>query len=223
MPLEWLYILLAILALFILLLLCPMGVRIRYGKELCLYVRVGPFDFKVIPKKKKIRISDYSVKAMERAEKKRKKKEEKKKPAPGGAAQAKEKEPVELVKRLKDPDSALDTVELLLDMLSVVLDNFGKRLKVSFACLHVTVGGKDPAKTAVTYGVICSLAGNIANMLSQHTNLEKTKKTSISVVPDFLAEKTAIYADIRLTVRFGQVFTFLFSIRKVIKEIIKLI
>lgn len=222
---HWLYILAAIVAALILLLICPMGVRIKYDRELRLYIRIGFADIKILPKKKKIRVSDYSKKNMERAEKKRLsklKKKEKKKPQKG-AVKAEEKESIELIKRLKDSKTRSKTVDMLIDMVLIVLDNLGKRLKISFAVLHCTVGGKDPAATAITYGAVCAAAGNLLSLLSLYTNLEKTKKTSISVVPDFLAEKTKVYADIRFTVKFGQVFTFLFSIRKVIKEILKLI
>ena len=218
-----LYIIGGILLFLVILCLLPVGIRIKYDKEFSLYVSIGFIKIKVIPaKQKKIRISDYSERKLQKQRKKQQKKDAKKEKKKAAGAEKEKKDSV-LVSRLKNIDTAPDMIEQLYDMLSLVSDKFAKRLTVKIFRLDATIGSDNAAKTAILYGGACSLAGCISAFLDQHMNLKKRSGATINVSPDFLAEKTLVYADVSMTVRVGGLFTFVFEIRHVISEIYKLL
>ena len=220
-----LYIIGGILLLILLLLMLPAGIRIKYDKEFLLYVCVGPVKIRVIPaREKKIKVSDYTKKKLERQRLRQQKKDAKKaKKKKAGSTSQKERNDSVLVSRLKDPGTAPDMIEELYDMLTLVSDKFAKRLTVKFFYLQAAIGSDNAAKTAVLYGGACSAAGCISAFLDQHMDLKKRDKASIEITPDFLSEKSVFSADISMTVRIGGMFTFLFEIRSVISSIYKLL
>ena len=218
-----LYIIGGILLFLVLLCLLPVGIRIKYDKDFYLYVSAGFIKIKVIPaKQKKIRISDYSERKLERQRKKQQKKYAKKEKKKAAGAKKEKKDSV-LVARLKNIYTAPDMIEQLYDMLILVSDKFAKRLTVKAFQLDAIIGSDNAAKTAILYGGACSAAGCISAFLDQHMSLKKRSGASINVSPDFLSEKTLVYADVSMTVRVGGLFTFVFEIRDVISEILKLL
>lgn len=213
------YIIGGIILLFVLLCLLPVGIRIKYEKEFCLYVSIGFINIKAIPaRKKKIKISDYSKRKLE---KKQNKQDKKKKAVTTGIK--KEKKDSVLSARLKNIDTAPDMIEQLYDMLALVSDRFARRLTVKVFTLDAMIGSDNAAKTAILYGGACSAAGCISSFLDQHMSLKKRNSAAIRISPDFLSEKTIVSADVSMTVRIGGMITFLFEIRNVISEIYKLL
>ncbi|MBP5207155.1 MAG: DUF2953 domain-containing protein [Clostridia bacterium] len=223
-----LYIIGGILLFILLLCLIPVGIRIVYDKEFALSVTIGPVRKQIIPKKeKKIRISDYSYEKLERRKRREEKKaaakaKKKKKNEKKGSAGKEEKKDSVLVSKLKNPDTAPEMIEQLYDMLSVIVEKFARRLHIKFFTLDATIGSDNAAKTAILYGGACSAAGMIASLLSQYTDA-KNKKNGIRIAPDFLAEKTAVSADVSAKIYVGGVFTYLFEIRKIIKQLLNLL
>ena len=219
-----LYIIGGVLLLLILLLVIPIGIRIKYDKEFSLYVSAGFINVKLIPaRQKKIKIKDYTKEHIEKQRRKQQKKEEKrarkKKPE---KKEKKEKKDSVLAARLKNRDTALDTIEQLYDMLTIISDKFAKRLTVKIFRLDATIGSDNAAKTAIIYGGAANAAMLLSAFLDRHMTVKKRAGASINIAPDFLAEKTLVYADAKMSVRIGGMFTFLFEIRSVIKEILKL-
>ncbi len=207
--------------LFILLCLIPVGIRIRYNEDFYMYAVAGFIKIKLIPKKKKIRISDYSEKKMKKAaEKQRKKLDKSKKKSKTAKKESKDNV---LTASLKDPDRRFDMISRLYDILTVVLSEFAAILKIKFFRLHAVIGSPEASTTAILYGGACAAAGNIVNLLGQYTDIEKNKKNSIYVAPDFTADKTTASADVSITLCIGGVFVFLIKIRKIIKEILGLL
>ncbi len=218
-----LYIIGGILLFIVLLCLLPVGIRIKYDKDFNLYVSAGFIKIKVIPaKQKKIRISDYSERKLERQRKKQQKRDAKKEKKKAAGAKKEKKDSV-LVARLKNIDTAPDMIEQLYDMLILVSDKFAKRLTVKAFQLDAIIGSDNAAKTAILFGGATSLASCFSAFLDQHMTLKKRRGASINVAPDFLAEKPLLSADVQMTVTLGGMFTFLFEIRSVIREILKLI
>ena len=218
-----LYIIGGILLFIVLLCLIPVGIRINYGDGFRIRVSVGPVKIQILPDKKKIRISDYSEKKLEKQKRKANKKaEKKKKKKKATSSKPAEKKDSVLVARLKSIDTAPDMIAQLYDMLVVIVDRFAKRLHIKIFRLDALIGSDNAAKTAKLYGGACSLAGCIASFLNQHTEL-KQKKRSINISPDFLSDKTVAEADVSVYVRIGGVFTYIFEIRKVIFEILELL
>jgi hypothetical protein len=221
-----LYITGGILLLLIILLIIPVGIRIKYDKDFSMFVTAGLIKVRILPgKEKKIKISDYSEKKLRRQREKQKRRQEKK------ARKKKRKEPEEkkekkdsvLAARLKNIDTAPDMIAELYDMLMIVSDKFAKRLTVKVFRLDAIIGSDNAAKTAILFGGATSLASCFSAFLDQHMTLKKRRGASINVAPDFLAEKPLLSADVQMTVTLGGMFTFLFEIRSVIREILKLI
>jgi len=220
-----LYIIGGILLLLVILLIIPIGIRIKYDKDFSMFVTAGLIKVKILPaKQKKIRISDYSEKKLERQRRKQQKKEEKKakKKKKPEATEEKEKKDSVLVSRLKNIDTAPDMIERLYDMLLIVSDKFAKRLTVKIFRLDAIIGSDNAAKTAILYGGACNAAMLISAFLDQHMTVKKRRGASVNIAPDFLAEKPLVSADAQMTVTLGGMFTFLFEIRSVIREILKL-
>ena len=221
-----LYIIGGILLFIVLLCLLPVGIRIKYDKAFTLYVNIGFIRRRLIPaKQKKIRVSDYSERKLEKQRKRQQRKAEKaeKKKKKKSAGKKAEKKDSVLVSRLKHVDTAPDMIAQLCDMLSFTADKFAKRLNVKVFRLDAIIGSDNAAKTAILYGGACSAAGCISAFLDQHMKLKKRSGASINVSPDFLSEKSVVYADVSMSVRIGGIFTFLFEIRSVIKEILNLL
>ena len=188
-----LYIIGGILLFILLLCLIPVGIRIVYDKEFALSVTIGPVRKQIIPKKEK------KIRISDYSYEK-----------------------LERRKRHEDPDTAPEMIEQLYDMLSVIVEKFARRLHIKFFTLDATIGSDNAAKTAILYGGACSAAGMIASLLSQYTDA-KNKKNGIRIAPDFLAEKTAVSADVSAKIYVGGVFTYLFEIRKIIKQLLNLL
>ena len=217
-----LYIIGGILLFIVLLCLLPVGIRIKYDKAFCLYVNIGFVRRRFIPaRQKKIRVSDYSERNLEKQRKRNQKKAEKKKKKASGK-KAEKKDSV-LSSRMKNIDTAPDMIAQLYDMLSFTADKFAKRLSVKIFRLDATIGSDNAAKTAILYGGACSAAGCISAFLDQHMKLKKRSGASINIAPDFLAEKPVVYADVSMSVRIGGIFSFLIEIRSVIKQILNLL
>ncbi len=217
----------SVLLFLLIICLIPAGLRIKYNGEFYLYGDYGLIKIKLIPKKKKIKISDYSEKKMKKREEKQKKKlakSEKKSAAKGHKFnKPAEKSDNVLTASLKDPDRRFDMISQLYDILTVVISEFAAILKIKLFKLHVVVGSPEPSKTAILYGGACAAAGNLVNLIGQYTDIEKSNKNSVYVVPDFIAEKTTASADVSVTLSIGGIIVFLFKIRKIIKKVLKLL
>ena len=217
----------AVLLVIVIICMIPAGLRIKYTDGFYLYAVYGLIKIKLIPKKQKIRVSDYSEKKMKRLEEKQKKKlekNEKKQSAKAAKSEAKKESGDNvLTASLKDPERRFDMISKLYDIITVVLNEFAAILKVKFFRLHVVVGSPEPSKTAILYGGACAAAGNLVNLLGQYTDIEKNEKNSVYIIPDFTAEKTTASADVAVTLSIGGVIVFLFRIRKIIKEVLKLL
>ncbi len=219
-----LYIIGGILLLLLLLCLLPVGVRIKYENDFSLYVTVGFVKVRRKPaRKKKIKISDYSKKKLEREQRKLEKKEAAKEKKKKQAGEKREKRDSVLVSRLKNFDTAPDMIEQLYDMMSILTEKFAKRLHVKIFRLDAAIGSDNAAKTAILYGGACSIAGCLSAFLDQNMDLKSRGDAYINIAPDFLAEKTLVSADAAMTVRVGGLFTYVFEIRYVISEIYKLL
>lgn len=212
----------AILLLLIIICLIPVGIRIKYEDDFSLYAVFSFIRIRLIPKRQKVRISDYSVKKMQREEEKRKRKLEKQEKK-GAKTEKKESADNVLTASLKDPERRLDMIRQLYDIITVVLDEFAAILTVKFFRLHVVIGAPEPSTTAILYGGACAAAGRLVNLISQYTDIEKNEKNSVYIIPDFASDKTTASADVSITLSIGGIFVFLFRIRKVIKKILELL
>ena len=190
-----LWIVLGILLFLCALILIPVSIKIGYKEEVTLSVGVPGIYFPILPKKEKKakplskkKYEKLLLKDAERAEKKRladQKKAQKKKDT--DKAKQAEKE-----QKAKDTEMADEpsTISLVLRIVGGVLDTFFGKLRVKIARVNIVVGGPDAAKTALTYGIVSQGVAYLMELIATKTKMTRAKNTYVSVVPDFLAQKT---------------------------------
>lgn len=190
-----LWIVLGILLFLCALILIPVSIKIGYKEEVTLSVGVPGIYFPILPKKEKKakplskkKYEKLLLKDAERAEKKRladQKKAQKKKDT--DKAKHAEKE-----QKAKDAEMADEpsTISLILRIVGDVLDTFFGKLRVKIARVNIVVGGPDAAKTALTYGIVSQGVAYLMELIATKTKMTRAKNTYVSVVPDFLAQKT---------------------------------
>ena len=192
-----LWIVLGILLFLCALILIPVSIKIGYKEEVTLSVGVPGIYFPILPKKEKKakplskkKYEKLLLKDAERAEKKRladQKKAQKKKDT--DKAKQAEKE-----QKAKDAEMADEpsTISLVLRIVGDVLDTFFGKLRVKIARVNIVVGGPDAAKTALTYGIVSQGVAYLMELIATKTKMTRAKNTYVSVVPDFLAQKTTV-------------------------------
>ncbi len=187
----WWLILLIPIILLVLLMFLKVRLCLAYEDDFSVKIKVLLFNINIYPRSvKKPNPKKYSIKALQKKQKKLgKNKTKKSQPAPNASP---EKDKATKIKEI---------LELIKIILKNVMSPFGRYLKVEIIKMHITVGTDDPAKTAVVYGGICQLTSYIVELLSNLTNVDVKKKNSIIVKPDFLEGKTNAKINITLGLR----------------------
>ena len=212
----WLYILLGIIIFFTLILLIPVKLDISSTDKTELYLKILFVKIKLSPRKKKINIKKYSPKAMEKARKKaekkalaKQKKILKKKLKP---QKTKEKKPSKIKEIFKHPTDIPAFVTDVYDIISILVGKFSKRIKINVKSCNIVIGTDNAAKTAIVYGAVCAGINALLSLLVQFTNYDERDTENINISPDFTSEKIQSSIYVRITLRPGQLFTFLFSV-----------
>ena len=206
-----LYIILAIVLFFALILSLRVQLYIRQTDEFRLRAGVGPVVITLSPKKKKkVRLSDFTPKKHAKRLLCDKKKAEKK------AAKSENKKKNKLSDKVKEAEktssgSGDGKISAVIEIVKFIFEEFPRLasyLRTEIRMFSVTVGGKDAADCATKYGVISALTSCLIELLDNKTKLKKVKPNTVSVNADFLSEKTSIMLDISLKIS-------IFSILKV--------
>ena len=180
-----------LLGLLLLILLTPVGAYARYDGEALVRLLIGPFRIQLVPAKPKTR------KQLQKAEKKKAKKAAKK------AEQKQKAAAKKLVKPDPPPEPQLkeslkDKLEGLLPFARLAGNALGsvfRRLAVRQFTLHVRLGGSDKAKLGEDYGKALEACAAIRPVLRRAF---RVKKADVSVLPNFLADKTEVLAILQL-------------------------
>lgn len=213
----FLYILLGILLFFSLIMFIPVKLGIQYKEKAELYLKILFVKIKLSPRKKKVNLKKYSHHAMEKARKKKIKQQIKKekKLAKKNAARSKANTKEKKVSKLRDifthPTDIPAFLTDVYDIISTVTGKFSKRLKIKIVNFNVNLGSDNAAKTAILYGAVCAGINTLITVLVHHTRYNENDNDNISVIPDFTSEKTVCDIHLQISLRPGQVFTFLFS------------
>lgn len=192
-------ILVAISVFLALLLSVRITLNIVYRDKLSVYLRFLFIKVRIYPQKEK----KFNPK---KQEKKLKKKESKSKPV--------------LKDNSKDQNSELsltDNIKLITEILSVFFKALPRHLHVKLAKLHIKVATGDAAQTAILYGAVSGAVACLVELLDSITNLNRLKRSSISIIPDYLSEKSDVDVNISLSISsFGAISTLGKSIWKFI-------
>lgn len=204
-------IVIASILLFIALLLSVrVGVRIIYGEERGFVLRLTVLGIGIrtlIPKKtkkKKLRLSDYTPRAIalrakkaeaERAEKEAAKKAKKKKSAAEQKSKAEEK---------RTFSDKLALVRGITRMASALIGRFFGYLHTDIRRLSISVATGDAAKTALSYAAVTGCCNALLTLLDEKSTLRFHRGCDVGVYADFLAESSEADIDIALSLSLRQ-------------------
>lgn len=206
-----------IVAITVALLFIRIKIVIKYTEDLIVYVKILFFKIKLVPKKeKKLKLSDYTHKKLDKKEKKQKAKELKKEKKKAEKAEAKKAESKE------DKPGILETLGLIKNLVAAFFKYFFKYLRIDLSKINITVASEDAAKTAIMYGAISQSVAYIVEILDNTVNMKKKKDTEVSVAADFVAEKLSADIHIAFSLLVWQVLDIVFRLAvKYIKTKIK--
>lgn len=200
---------LGILALFLLVLMLRIGIKIKLSDDTLLLLGVGIFRIKLYPRREKtLRLSDYKIEKFRKNQAKKEAKAKKK------AAKMAEKKTHKVSEAAKTkPKEKRDISELLttvLEIVKVFLERFGHHLHIKVQRLRIIVASSDAATTAVLYGAVCGTVQCILELLDNTVALIVPKSEEIVVAPDFTSTKTKADVDITFSLRIWQIFDIAF-------------
>lgn len=215
-PAVMLIVFLALAALILFVLLLRPIIDIRIGEELAVTLKVLFLRIPLIPKKDKpIKLSDFRIAKFRKRRlkeqrkyllKKYRKEADKKRKEEQKAAMADKEATEEKAKR-----SLKENVAYALDLLKLVIlravKKFGKHLRIDLYYLYVTVGGKEPDRTAQNYGKIAQSVSYLTELLDRHLNVRYPGRADprIWVGADFLSEKSKLEAHLAFHISVWQV------------------
>ena len=209
-----LYIILAIVLFFALILSLRVQLYIRQTDELRLRAGVGPVVITLTPKKqKKIKLSDFTPKRHAKRLLKDKKKAEKKEAKKALKDEKKKGSMKSEIKKAEETSrgNAENKINGVIEIIKFVFEEFPRLasyMRTEIKMLSVTVGGKDADDCARKYGAICALTACLIELLDNKTSLKRMKSGAVSVNADFISEKTKLMIDVSLKIS-------IFSILKV--------
>lgn len=179
---------LAILLPILLLLLIRVRVVFLYKESVRAYLSILCFRIPLYPRKKKVRISEYTYeKQKKRLLKQRKKRAEKEK------AKATQKE--------RRKPSLRAQIHYYGALIKRLYPRFLRHFRMDVTRLHIRVGTGDAATTAILTGVVSQAVAFLLEFLSLHTNLHPSHRADVAVAPDFLSERSTVDCKIVFSLR----------------------
>ncbi len=179
-----LYIILGIIAFFVILLSIKIAVTVHYEDDIALSVKWLFLNIKILPAKHK---DDHKKKP--KKEKKKKEKEEKPKEESEIVKEPKKKKGDNMFVRFYKNRGVSGVLQLLKDAVKALGGMFGRifrAFKIEQLYIAMTVGTGEAADTAIQYSKTCAAAFPAMGLL---VNKLKIKKYSIDISPDFIYGK----------------------------------
>lgn len=176
--------LIIVLLVLTVLLIIPVGIDGGYnGKSLILGIKIGFFNIRLLPKKKK----PYKL------EKRKKPKKQKKQTEPN---ENKEKEPKQ--KKPFDKEQLRSLVKFALK----ALGRFRKKLRVNYLRVHYTCASGDPFATAMGFGASNAVLNTIVPLLDDAFIIDRR---DIGTSYDFLSDKPVFDFWITMTIQIWEI------------------
>lgn len=174
----WLYILLGILLAFLLILLIPVRIRLKYQKEFELILYIGFVKLKLIPAKPK---KPKKEKSKEKTKEKPKEKH-------------KETEKNKNILQEKGVSWLVNLIKRISGLACGVLKDFFKHIIIKRLMLSIVISEEDAAKTAINYGYYCSAVYPAVGIIVRSA---KCKKYGVDIKPNFDENaKSSYYFDL---------------------------
>lgn len=193
-----LYIITAVLLLLLAIAMLPIALTLKYKDEVSVRLSLWAIKLKEFPKKKKkIKISDYSQKAIQKQQKK---------------AQKPQKEKPTSSDKEQDPKKGLlDNLGLIKELLTVIVKGVWGKLKIKASKIVITVATDDAAKTAMLFPAVNTAVLGIVTFLDNESKLKSLDKSNIAVRADFTAQKSTADIEISFSMRLWQILGILFA------------
>lgn len=212
-----LYIILGIIAFFVILLSIKFTVTVHYENDVAVSVQWLFLKFDILPKKEKEK--------KPKKEKKKKTKEEKPKEESEVIREPKKKKKDNMFVRFYNNRGVSGVVQLLKDAAKAVGGMFrriGRAFLFEELIISLKVGAGDSAETAIKYGKICSAAFPAMGLI---VSTMRVKKYNIEINPDFIYGKNEARLHTKVSVRpvklIGAVIVLVFEL--LFKVVIKLL
>ena len=184
------------------------------GIDVSLAVQVLFVRLKLLPRKKRLpNLKKFRRDALERLYRKKQKKADRK-------ARAKEKRAAKKAQKQQRATSRSSgakqghpkkkrglrhTIKLIWALTRILLERFGRYLRVDIRALEITVATGDPANTAILYGWVWAAMENFWNLISDTRMFHRVQKSAISIRTDFLAEKPSVRGKIVFSIALWQI------------------
>ena len=210
----FLNILFIIVALIVLILLCPLHVLLRYDGKLTVKAGIPFLKFRIYPD----RASDLLSDTLSLRQKRRLKKKLLKKEARAERRREKDKRKGKKVPAKKLSDSLkgkkgkgqVKDLGRLFRLLRILASKFGKKLHIKIRKLEILAASEDAATTAYLFGALSQVLAYGLAAADRYTNI-KFRNSRVCVKADFLETKTKVDAEILFRIRVGSLLRFAFS------------
>lgn len=184
-------IVLSVLLFLFLVAIIPVSLTLKYKDEVAVTASVWVIKFGLYPKKKKkVKISDYTLKKEKKRKHKALKKKLKKNKELQNAKKSSDVKP-------KEKKSLLESLGLIHELLTAFVGGVVKHVKIKTTKIQLTVASDDAAKTALLYAAASNAVLLIVTFLDSFKKVKNLHSSDISVNADFLTEKS--YADIEIS------------------------
>lgn len=180
MRLTGLKIALAVLLPILLLLFLRVRVVLVYNDSVRAYLSILFFRIPLYPKRKKVKISDYTYEKQRKPLLEQRKKQ----------AERQAKTEAKAKNRPKPPLRA--QIRFYVALIKRLYPRFLRHFRMDITRLHIRVATGDAATTAILCGVVSQTVAFLLEFLSLHTNLRPAYRADVAVIPDFLAVKSTV-------------------------------
>lgn len=205
-----------ILAFFVLLFSIRIRVNLKMKEELELTLIAFGVKIKILPKKpKKYKLSNYTLKkiqkrdakaaekAKKKAEAKAKKQKEKAEAKKKAKALTKEQKKALKAKKKASRPPIPDMISLFKEVIGLFFGTFFAKFHFHVARIIIKVGSSDAAKTATLHGAICAALGPTLTFIDRHSNLHAKRNFIVYIEPDFTSEKLDMDIDVGFSMSLG--------------------
>ena len=175
-----------LLLLFLSLLLLRVRVVITCREQVCVQLHILCLHFTLYPRRRRLKLRQYSKKRLAKAERKAAKKAKKK---AGHTKKAPEQ------KR-----TLRERIALVRAISAALIRRTSKHLKLHAARLHIRVATGDAASTAILHGAVCASLSHLLAGLDRVTVLDAASP-DVCVEPDFTAERSSVDVKIIFSIR----------------------
>ena len=192
----------AVVALVLFILLTPLKVRLIY-KDGEVSVRTGALFVmtRIFPKKKKrVKIKDYSARAIEKLEQKRMRAKAKAE-AKAKSKDKDKKKKTELGEKKGGEKSPLDALKFYANMVKRIAKKFARHAEAYIREFNITVGTENAATTALVYGAVSQSAAYVMALLEENFSVKYRRDGVFGIEADFISKKTDAEIDITIKCR----------------------